>query len=217
MKGLVIKDLRLAIQRRQTLLIYLIISVIMGMSLDAGFVIAYMTMLMGIISSGTISYDEYDNGFPFLFSLPVDCKTYVAEKFIFTLLMEVFGRIYGTAVMFILGLVTGKPIETEGLAAVLLMTVCIISIMCFAMIFIQLKYGSEKARTVMFIIYGVVAAIALAVKGFAEKLGPRISSFVAALDKINPWVIAGCLAAITAVVCYVIYLATVKMMDKKEF
>ena len=67
MKGLVIKDLRLAIQRRQTLLIYLILSVIMGMSLDAGFVIAYMTMLMGIIASGTISYDEYDNGFPFLF------------------------------------------------------------------------------------------------------------------------------------------------------
>ena len=217
MKGLVIKDLRLAIQRRQTLLIYLILSVIMGMSLDAGFVIAYMTMLMGIIASGTISYDEYDNGFPFLFSLPVDCKTYVAEKFIFTLLMEVFGRIYGTAVMFILGWVTGKPVETEELAAVLLMTVCIISIMCFAMIFIQLKYGSEKARTVMFIIYGVVAAIALAVKGFAEKLGPRISSFVAALDKINPWVIAGCLAAITAVICYVIYLTTVKMMDKKEF
>ena len=85
MFGLIEKDLRLTFARKQTLLIFFIMALVMGISMDGSFIVGYLTMLAAVISIGTISYDEYDNGFAFLMTLPFGRKTYVREKYLFCL------------------------------------------------------------------------------------------------------------------------------------
>ena len=88
MSGLIEKDLRLTLTRKQTLLIFLIMAFFMGASIDGAFIVSYLTMLGTIIAIGTITYDEYDNGYAFLMTLPFDRKTYVKDKYLISLLME---------------------------------------------------------------------------------------------------------------------------------
>ena len=86
MKGLLIKDLRIVLKRKQQLFIFLAVCAMLAFSSDGSFVVAYAAGLTGIMGLSTYAYDEHDNGFPFLFSLPVDVGTYVREKLLFCFL-----------------------------------------------------------------------------------------------------------------------------------
>ena len=85
------------------------------------------------------------------------------------------------------------------------------------MIYIQLKYGSEKSRTAMLVIYGIVAVIAFLLKGAIAKLEPQMASLISYLNSLQPWVIAAVLLAVAALICYGMYLISVRMLSRKEF
>ena len=86
MLGLMRKDLCLLLQRSRALAVMVGVGVLIGFSTDGAFMIGYMTMISAILSIGTISYDEFDNGYPFLMTLPVTRKSYVLAKYVFCLL-----------------------------------------------------------------------------------------------------------------------------------
>ena len=44
------------------------------------FIISYMTFVASLFTLTSISYDEFDNGNAFLFSLPITRRMYVKEK-----------------------------------------------------------------------------------------------------------------------------------------
>ena len=52
-------------QRKKALLLFLALSIFIGYSQDGTFILSYLPMLMIIVMIGTISYDEYDNGYRF--------------------------------------------------------------------------------------------------------------------------------------------------------
>ncbi|MCI9221078.1 MAG: ABC-2 transporter permease, partial [Lachnospiraceae bacterium] len=71
MRGLLIKDLKLMRNMGNSLIIILLVAV--GMSFynsDMSFIVVYMAVIGTTFTSSTISYDEFDNGNAFLFSLP---------------------------------------------------------------------------------------------------------------------------------------------------
>ncbi len=63
MAGLFEKDIRILMQRKKALLLFLALSIFIGYSQDGTFILSYLPMLMIIVMIGTISYDEYDNGY----------------------------------------------------------------------------------------------------------------------------------------------------------
>ena len=105
MLGLIEKDLRLTLVRKQTLVIFLVMALVMGMSMNGSFLISYLTMLAMIVGTGSITYDEYDNGFSFLMTLPFDRKTYVREKYLFSLIVSVAAWCFGAIVFAIIDVV----------------------------------------------------------------------------------------------------------------
>lgn len=58
---------------------------------DLSMAVPYVTMMFSIFSLTTISYDEFDNGMSFLFTLPVNRVKYVVEKYIFGILVCLCG------------------------------------------------------------------------------------------------------------------------------
>ena len=49
---------------------------------DPAFVVMYVTLIFASFLMSTMSYDEFDNGYPFLFTLPITRKLYVQEKYV---------------------------------------------------------------------------------------------------------------------------------------
>ena len=88
MKGLLIKDFKLLQGQKNFFITIIAIAGIMAIFMeDASFIIGYMTFVGSLFTLSTISYDEFDNGNAFLFSLPITRKDYILEKYGFGLIV----------------------------------------------------------------------------------------------------------------------------------
>ena len=220
MSGLLEKDLRLTLTRKQTLLTFVIMALVMGLSIDGSFIVSYLTMLGTIIAIGTINYDEFDNGYAFLMSLPFSRKTYVKEKYLFALLMEAASWLFGTIVYAAFSFIRHDPVFFENTLKLMIMLMGIIPVIYLSaafMIPLQLKYGSERSRTVLFIIYGVIAVAVIGIKSLLGTVENLFIGLNTVLNAFPPYVILIIMIAICAAIVYVSYLLSVRIMEKKEF
>lgn len=163
MKGLFIKDLRLMKNQRNFLItLALMFLVLIVTGVDASFFMGYVPFLLLIVTMSTITYDEQDNSMGFLMALPVSRQTYVLEKY---LLSASFG-VGGFAVTFVIFLITEKAegsSMTSGDYLLVFMGFLVFVILFLSlMIPIQLKFGSEKGRMVLFaIFFGIIGLVYL--------------------------------------------------------
>ena len=93
-RGLLEKDFRLFFRQGSNLFsdvgVYGIILYTNGK--NRSYLIAmYIPSVMAVYSGNTISYDEMNMANTYLFSLPVNKKIYVREKYMFSFIMTVFG------------------------------------------------------------------------------------------------------------------------------
>ena len=163
MKGLFIKDLRLIKNQRNFLItLALMFLVLIVTGVDASFFMGYVPFLLLIVTMSTITYDEQDNSMGFLMALPISRQTYVLEKY---LLSASFG-VGGFAVTFVIFLITEKAegsSMTSGDYLLVFMGFLVFVILFLSlMIPIQLKFGSEKGRMVLFaIFFGIIGLVYL--------------------------------------------------------
>lgn len=167
MRGLLIKDFLLLFQRKQTLLMFLLISLVMGFSIGGSFIVGYMCLLSTTLAVGTISYDDADNGLLFLLTCPVSRREYVLSKYMLCGIVLAASWIVAVVFLFVLNLVQGIQFRfLEDLVAAVVFIPGIVLTYCL-MIPVQLKYGPEKGRLVIMLFGGgLVALIFLLVKGF---------------------------------------------------
>ena len=84
MAGLFEKDIRLLLRRKQTLVLFS--SCCRNRIYTGGNIYTRIFTILGMmLTISTISYDEIDNGYTFLMTLPIDTKTYVKEKYLLCL------------------------------------------------------------------------------------------------------------------------------------
>lgn len=92
MKGLFVKDLKLMSGQKKFLALVFLLACVLLTTNSATFVINYLTIFCSILVVSTISYDEFDNGNAFLFTLPISRKEYVRKN---TYLDLVWALLYG--------------------------------------------------------------------------------------------------------------------------
>lgn len=217
MKGLLIKDFRLMAGQKRffgATVVFMVLFVFSGM---AEMTIGYLTFIGALFALGTISYDEFDNGNAFLFSLPFDRKEYLLEKYLFGLLTGVAGSLLANLAVLASSLVGGAEYH---LGEMLLTSLACLAVASLAIAFIlpmQIKYGAEKGRYFAMGLYGILfLLIFLAVKssqGSPESLEAAEAWFTS-LDPI-PVAIAAVLIYMT--VMSVSYLVGMKILEKKQF
>ena len=216
MRGLIEKDLRLTLVRKQTIAIFLVMALVMGMSMNGSFLVSYLTMLALILGTGSITYDEYDNGFSFLMTLPFDRKTYVREKYLFSLIVSVAAWCFGIIVFAIIDVVRNGG---ASLSDIPMMTAVIPSMYIATAIIVplQLKFGAEKSRLVLFVIFGLIAVLVVGSSSFLEDSANPLFKIANALHDIPGFVTILILIAVCAIVSVISYLFSVQIMEKKEF
>lgn len=110
-------------------------------------------------SLSSISYDEFDNGNVFLFSLPITRKDYVLEKYFFGMLIGSSFLLMATTVSIISIIVKNNIQNFNEIFVTTGVTFCVILLFLSIMLPIILKYGNEKGRIVGIIIMGISSMV----------------------------------------------------------
>ena len=208
MLGLMRKDLCLLLQRSRAIIIMVGVGVIIGFSTDGGFLIGYLTMISAILSIGTISYDEFDNGYSFLLTLPVTRKSYVMAKYLFCLASNLAGWAAASVIYAGCCLLKGERFGMEQLTDALAI-LPVAGLMTAVMLPLQLKYGAEKSRLALAALAGGVVALGyVGVKLFPDLPGSLSGVSDAVFGAVF---VCLCIAALAVSFC-----CSLRIMEKKE-
>lgn len=210
MKGLLIKDLAILKQQSRSLIAIVLIAVFMMMAeKNVNFVVSYVNILFVMFGITTLNYDAFDNGFTFLFTLPITKKMYVAEKYLFSLMCVATGIILSVVFIFAVGQMSSEAVGF------------LVGYVWFAVIFlslllpIELKFGPEKGRVAMIVLFAVVMAIVFGVKKLAGEAD--FSELIYFLETSSKSVLVTLGICFAAVIMGISYLISCKVMEKKEF
>ena len=217
MTGLIVKDICLLKQRKTTLILFLGISFFLSLSTDASFLISYISMVGVIMAASIISLDEYDNGYSFLMTLPIDAKTYVLEKYSFCSI-----ALAGSWVLALVLQVISNTVQhvqgalKEMFVLDLIYIPIFLLILCFY-IPVLIKFGAEKGRTAVLILMGIVFVVFTFGSKMLSGLGVDLSKTIVRLQGIPTPVVIVAAAVLLLLLIALSLTISIRAMQKKEF
>lgn len=217
MKGLLIKDFKLMKMQKNFFIMIVVISFVVSLlTEDATFMLGFITFITSLFTISTISYDEFDNGNAFLFTLPIDRKKYAVEKYVFGMLLGGCSLFLAIILAVILNLIEkSDTISNILISAVMLLP--FVFLLVSIMIPFQLKFGSEKGRIAISAALGIVFAISFILGELAAILGINIAEVINRISLLG----AGGLFIVIFIISMMVLLFSMKIsisvMNKKEF
>ena len=217
MKGLLIKDFKLMLMQKNFFIIIIVVACLISISSqDPTFMIGFITLILSLFTVSTISYDEFDNGYPFLLTLPFSRKTYVLEKYVYGLILGTGAWIVSVMICSLMLIVQGKPVTSDmliGAFVILPMFLVIESLM----IPVHLRFGGEKGRYALIACVGVLVVIGFVVMKIVEIFHIDVLPLILAIDALGPVMFMVILLMIGFLIMLVSLNVSLSIMNKKEF
>lgn len=221
MKGLLVKDMRLVLQQKRFFILLLFLAIMLNFNSDGTFAISYLTAVSSVFVLSSITYDEYDNGYLFLMTLPVMKKSFAIEKYVLGIIIDVCAWTVGFLISLIFKIYSGDGFSLLNFLTENLILIPVFSILLSILLPFQLKFGNEKGKIAMLIAFAISAlVVVLCVKGLyvigidieadIEAYYNSLSSLHAALIDLIAFATAAAAAAISCA-------ASIRIMEKKEF
>ncbi len=218
MKGLLIKDIKLMKNQKQ----FFVVMILMGLLFmfaysDPFFSVSYLTIMLSMFCITTLSYDEFDNGGAYLFTLPFSRKDYVKEKYLFGFLLMLAGWAAVAALAVAACNIRGIAYELGDLGIVSLVSITLSICFLSLALPIEIKLGVEKGRIGLTI---VIAAFFLCFYFLVKMSEDRGADLMGLADRIaalkTPVLLAGVFVLWTAV-AGVSMLLSIRFINKKEY
>lgn len=217
MKGLLIKDFRLMRGQRTFFLAIIAISILTAVtSSNTLFAISFLGFVCPMFVLSSISYDEFDNGNAFLFSLPITRKGYVFEKYIFGLILSISSLIFSTAVCLIISVIKNTVSINEIFITALTVFPAELLILSLMLPF-QLKFGAEKGRIAIIAVLGGVSVISVILVKAAEAMNINLYELLNAVSKLGMQTFFLLYLLISFIILIISYRISIKVINKKEF
>lgn len=216
MKGLIIKDFKLLMMQKSFFITLAIVAVFFSITTDSVFVIGFLTMICSMFVLSTISYDEFDNGNAFLFSLPITRKGYVIEKYIFGIMIGIISLVLSTIIACILTLFLNGTI-TNDLFLVSLFYIPIVLVLQSLMLPLQIKFGSEKSRIAIFIVVAIIFIIGYGFNELIRILNIDFTSLVNTVLTMNISMILMIIMFLSLIIMFISCKISMKLIKNKEF
>ena len=217
MKALFIQDIHYMLTQKSFLVLIALVGIVLALTQNDNyiFVIGYLGFMGMITGMMSVTMDDQSNGLTFLFSLPIDRRVYVREKYIFIVLMGVSFSIFATALCLLFRMFAEYKAPLDEILATSLGTLFVMLLFVCFMLPLQLKFGAERARLASFIAIGLFfAAVIVAglVVNFADAL-PFIQAFLS----LSPVALVGIGAAFLIVCLRISYSASLRVILRREF
>ena len=221
MKGLLVKDICLLGEQKKLFIMYLILAVVLGFSMDSTFLVTYFPMIGVFLVLSTISLDNFDNGMAFLMTLPVNGKLYAVEKYVISFLITVSTWACAVALQFVMLGIKKETFVAADTLAMDLVVIPVLLLVAALMIPMDLKFGTEKGRLVLFVIAGAAFALVMGGKAvldlLADKTGIDLAAMIAGLKAQPGGLIAAVVLLITALLLALSIRISIGIMQKKEY
>ena len=218
MKGLLIKDFKLLKGQRQFFAAVLIVMTVFLMtSTSLSFVISYITVMMGMLTLTTIGYDEHENGMGYLFTLPVSRKGYVREKYLFGIMTTLPVLAVVSAIAFLVSGIRHIDFSVEEWGGAIMGSMLIVTMMLSLLIPIELKFGAERSRIAMTLVFGGAFAVVYIVAKASEFLGIDWKIWLDRLNGLDLPVVWGAFAVICGGALAISYLFSLRFLMRREF
>lgn len=218
MKGLLVKDFRFLLGQKSSMVVFVVLGLFFLITgEDPSFGVVYTMTLAGLFSTSSITYDSHENGMAFLLTLPIQKKTYVVGKYIFSLM--VIGIMGVVVFLLALGcdLFGARAIDMSALAESFIAAIIVGMVMVSLMIPIYVIFGAEKARVAILIIIGIaVAGYFVITKVFANSM-EKATKLLMKLEGLSNWQVILLLVGIMVVLLAVSLIITVVGLEKKEY
>ena len=219
-RGLLEKDFRLFLRQGGNLFLVLAVVAIFFIltgKMEADFIAVYIPSVMAVYSGNTISYDENGHGYTYLFSLPVNKKIYVREKYIFSFIMTACGWCIGMICAGIMVLINPEEVFDLEMLAMEMITFFVFQAIAGIMIAIRIRFEGEKGRIVLPIAILIIFAICYTIRSFVKtNLGLK-ESILHMIGGIGDFEIAIALIVLSLLIWFVSYKYSMSAMKKKEF
>lgn len=215
MKGLLVKDWKLLLRNQKSFFVVMAVIIAMYVAIgNAEFIISYTPMLCVFVSMSTITYDTYENGAAFLFTMPFSRKEYVREKYIFSGCIILTAEIISYAVAMAVMLYQGKDWMEISISSVI--TFVLALLVMGLSIPIQLKFGAEKSRVAIMIVLGTGFGLLMIFFKVMEKLEMKPNQVFAVFYNMNVVALVLIAAFVFIVLMGISYTISVKVMMNKE-
>ena len=217
MKALFIQDIRYMLTQKSFLFLIVFIGIVLSLTQNDNyiFVIGYLGFMGMITGMMSLTMDDQSHGLTFLFSLPIDRRVYVREKYLFVVFMGVVFSLFATALCLLFRMFAEYKAPLDEILATSLGTLFVMLLFVCFMLPLQLKFGAERARLASFIAIGLFfAAVIVAglVVNFADAL-PFIQAFLS----MSPVALAGIGAAFLIVCLRISYGVSLRIILRREF
>lgn len=210
MLGLMIKDFALLkVQLRSLVIIFAIAIFMLIAGQNTGFVVMYANIVFMMFGISTLSYDSFDNGYAFLFTLPITRKLYVKEKYVFSLSLLALGCVLSFIMLFALG--STSDFDLGFLVGYMFGGLLFLSIM----LPVNIKFGPEKARIALIAIMIIIISSVYMIVDIANKLD--MEKYFGELEHIGGPAILIFLGIVVMIMLFLSYKISCRVMEKKEF
>jgi hypothetical protein len=217
MMGLLIKDFKiLKCQIRSLFIILATFIALTNTKNNTVAMISYLACIGVIFAVSTASFDEYDNGNPFLFSLPITRKGYVLEKYGFALIVGSSAWLFATVSTIAVGTMRNTISVEEGIFNALLV-LAVSLVMISVMYPLQFAFGSEKRTIALFVIVAIIMAIGVAISKLALAFNVDLLEIIYNLPQASIGIIVTAVLMISVVMLVVSCLISMNIMCRKEF
>ncbi|MEK4494196.1 ABC-2 transporter permease [Ureibacillus sp. FSL W8-0352] len=207
MKALILKDLYVILNQKNSLLMLITLFVIASFFLgDTGMLLIFLTVLSMTLINITLSNDETSHWNRFVNTLPIEKSDIVKSKYILSLILILFMVIIVFPIFLLTNMIT-KTFTMVNFISILSIIISGILMMLSFVIPVTIKYGAQKARIfILALIFIPVIVINVISNGsFFHQLLEFLLLF-------------GYIALIIAVVMfYLSYQLSVKFFKKKEY
>lgn len=201
MKGLLKKDfIFLKQQKKYILLIFIITAIVAYGNPQSAFISSYLTFLGSGLIINSLAYDAYQHGLTYLFALPFTKKDYVKEKYIYALIMISVFWFIGNLISIVFNQFSLNNLSFEFNLIILMIALCYLAIIMP----IHIKYGREKASTIIIVIALLIALIT------TQFIDIKNISFPVSILVIG-------MLLITVLFYFLSYRLSISTLEKKEF
>ena len=218
MKGFLVKDYRLLLAQRNLLIIFPIGLIFMFTNDTPVMGISYSLYVLTFLCTSLLSYDTFDNGMVYLLTLPGGRKTYATEKYVFIFLNATIAAILLSTIGSLLELSRG-----HGITAVqetymgTLMLYSLALVFAYVLLPLQLKFGPEKSRIVMLILFAIIFLGSSFISFIANKLNFNPDELMEKLSQIHFVAAAIAILLLSILLSLISWCISQNIMRKKEF
>lgn len=216
MRGLLLKDIALMKTQGRSVLIILAIAIFMLLAgNNTTFVIVYANTIFVMLGITTLSYDTNDNGYAFLFTLPITRKMYVAEKYVFSLVSVAIGVAFSFVLMFGMSFLKSDYVLDTSEAFTVIGYIIGAILFLSVMLPINFKFGPEKGWIALFTVFAIIMTGALVLMKVVYRID--WTTLYAKLSDVKPAVAMGTLGVIAVIALGASCMISCKIMMRKEF